>query len=159
METLKLAIPSIYNFTATSVTILSRPIVQCSYGMPYKIQTKLQKLSVITKQTLKILFFHNQAHIHRFQTSLNIFEFIKGCPKMPLLKTISCPIHQKKKKNSPNNNNSLKTGWSGFWKRGCSLSKMKGVGMGFKRNLLQGQWTTYWRTVSTHWRATLNCRA
>ena len=39
MEALKLAIPTIYNFTATSVTIPSRPVVQCSYRMPYKIQT------------------------------------------------------------------------------------------------------------------------
>ena len=47
----------------------------------------------------------------------------------------------------------------GFWERGCSLSKIKGVGMGFKKDLLQGQWTMHWRTVSTHWRATLNCPA
>ena len=41
METLKLAIPTIYNFTATSLTIPSNAHVQCSYTMPYKIQTKL----------------------------------------------------------------------------------------------------------------------
>ena len=31
--------------------------------------------------------------------------------------------------------------------------------MGFKRDLLQGQWTTHWRTISTYWRAMLNSRA
>ena len=97
METLKLAIPTIYKFTATFVTRHWRPVVQCSYRMPYKIGTKFSKLLVITKQTLKILFFHSQEHIHSFQTSSNIFQFINDCQKMPLLKTISCLVHQKKK--------------------------------------------------------------
>ena len=105
----------------------------------------------------RILFVHTQAHFHSilpYQTCFNSSRIVqKFLYKKQLV------AQSTKKENSPNNNNQLKTGWSGFWKKGCSLSKMKGVGMGFKRNLLQGQWTTHWRTVSTHWRATLNCRA
>ena len=86
METLKLAIPTIYKFTATFVTRHWRPLVQCSYRMPYKIGTKFSKLSVITKQTLKILFFHSQEHIHSFQTSSNIFQFIQWLPKNAFIK-------------------------------------------------------------------------